>query len=79
MPRAGQKRGGAPPKNPRRRGAPDPASVVAEIPFTSPSGETFTILRTDEMDAYDPPPAEVKPETKPGKKAKPAGRRRRRG
>ena len=58
MPRTGQKKGAAPRRNPRRRGAPDPDTVVEEIPFTSPLGETFTILRTNQTDAYDPPPEE---------------------
>jgi hypothetical protein len=57
MPRAGKKKDGAPPKNPRRRGMPDPENVVKKIPFTSPSGETFVILRTNEVDAYEEPAA----------------------
>ena len=67
MPRAGKKKAAAPPKNPRRRGAPDPESVVEKIPFTSPSGETFVILRTDEVDAYEEP-ALMKKKARRGRK-----------
>ena len=57
MPRTSKKERAAP-RNPRRRGAPDPETVVEEIPFTTPSGETITILRTNQRDAYDPPEEE---------------------
>ena len=86
MPRKGQKQEGATPRNPRRRGAPDPRTVVEEIPFTTPSGKTMIILRTNQMDAYDPPPEEEKGRAKKAKRTtkkaattKKAGRRRQRG
>jgi hypothetical protein len=34
---------------------PDPESIVAEVPFTSPKGNTYRIIITDEMDLYDEP------------------------
>ena len=34
---------------------PDPDSIVAEVPFTSPKGNTYRIVITDEMDPYDQP------------------------
>ena len=40
----------------RRRGLPKPDSVVAEVPFTSPGGRTYRILRTTERDAYETAP-----------------------
>ncbi len=52
----------------RRRGLPAPESVEAVIPFTSPKGQKFRILRTNEADSYDPPSAP------PGRRA---GRERR--
>jgi hypothetical protein len=44
-----------PARKPRRRGLPDPASVVAEKTFTAPSGRRYRILRTTETDPYDAP------------------------
>ncbi|HEY0408118.1 MAG TPA: hypothetical protein VGC89_20440 [Pyrinomonadaceae bacterium] len=32
---------------------PDPETIVARIPFTSPTGRKFTIIRTNERDAYE--------------------------
>ena len=40
-----------------RRGLPRPESVVAEVPFTSPGGRSYRILRTTERDAYETSPA----------------------
>ncbi|HYO50831.1 MAG TPA: hypothetical protein VEW94_13345 [Chloroflexia bacterium] len=34
---------------------PDPESVIAEVPFTSPKGNTYRIIITDEVDAYEEP------------------------
>jgi hypothetical protein len=51
------------------RGLPDPAHVVDVKSMTSPSGQKFQILRTNESDAYDPP------QTPPP--AKPTGKRKR--
>ncbi|HYP39729.1 MAG TPA: hypothetical protein VEX13_05145 [Chloroflexia bacterium] len=34
---------------------PDPESIIAEVPFTSPKGNTYRIIITDEMDPYDEP------------------------
>lgn len=32
---------------------PDPDSIVARIPFTSPTGKKFMIIRTNELDPYE--------------------------
>ncbi len=34
---------------------PDPESIIAEVPFTSPKGNTYRIIVTDEKDPYDEP------------------------
>jgi hypothetical protein len=34
---------------------PEPESIIAEVPFTSPKGNTYRIIVTDEMDEYDEP------------------------
>jgi hypothetical protein len=47
-----------------RPGLPDPASVVAVETFTSPKGSRYRILKTNETDPYDPPPASTKGPTK---------------
>jgi hypothetical protein len=39
---------------------PDPDTVLAEVPFTSPKGHIYRILITDQTDPYDPPPSEKK-------------------
>ncbi len=39
----------------KTQGAPDPASVVADEDFVSPSGHRYTIVHTDERDAYETP------------------------
>jgi hypothetical protein len=39
-----------------RAGLPDPASVLCEKTFMSPAGRAYRILRTTEVDPYDPPP-----------------------
>ena len=50
------------PRQPRRKagkknpGLPDPARVVETLTLASPKGRRYTILRTDEQDAYDPKP-----------------------
>jgi len=46
-----------------RRGLPRPDSVVAEVPFTSPGGRSYRILRTTERDAYETVPAKRKKKT----------------
>lgn len=51
-----------------RRGMPTPDSVQAVVPFTSPTGRTYRILKTTEHDAYD----ELR---KPTKTKRPGGRR----
>jgi hypothetical protein len=38
------------------RGLPDPAHVTGVKTFTAPSGRTYEILRTDEVDEYDVDP-----------------------
>lgn len=37
------------------RGMPAKDSVQEELDFVSPHGVRYSILRTNEMDAYDPP------------------------
>ncbi|HEX8709042.1 MAG TPA: hypothetical protein VF723_12415 [Pyrinomonadaceae bacterium] len=32
---------------------PDPQTIIARIPFTSPTGKRFTIIRTNETDPDD--------------------------
>jgi hypothetical protein len=39
-----------------RPGMPDEESVLSEKAFTSPGGNRYRIIRTDEMDPYDAPP-----------------------
>jgi hypothetical protein len=39
-----------------RPGMPAPDSVAESTEFTSPQGAKYTILKTTETDAYDPPP-----------------------
>jgi hypothetical protein len=38
-----------------RTGAPAADSVSAVVPFTSPTGRTYRIIKTTELDAYDKP------------------------
>lgn len=42
----------APQKEPRP-GLPSPDSVIAEVPFETPTGKAYRILKTNETDAYD--------------------------
>ena len=58
--------GGAPqPRHPEPT-LPAPADVLSEQPLTSPSGTTYRVLHTREMDAYDrPAPATARPPTAP--------------
>lgn len=42
-------------KRARRRGLPVPQHVIEVIPFTPVEGKPFRILRTTEIDRYDPP------------------------
>ena len=42
----------------------DPASIIGEATLTSPKGNTYRVITTDEMDPYD------KPERAPKKKRK---------
>jgi hypothetical protein len=39
----------------RRAGLPAPDSIISETTLTSPKGNVYRILKTDERDAYDPP------------------------
>lgn len=50
----------------RRPGMPNPDSVREILDFVSPQGVHRKILRTNEMDAYDPVP---KPDKKRGSKS----------
>ena len=68
MPRAKGRRslsGKSPVKNKRgkpRPGLPDKSSIVAVKTLTSPMGNRYRIIETDETDAYDPPAPEKKPD-----------------
>jgi hypothetical protein len=44
----------------RRPGLPDKSSVVAVKTLTSPKGNRYRIIETDETDAYDPPAGPAK-------------------
>jgi hypothetical protein len=46
---------------------PAPDSVQEVVDFVSPQGVAYKILKTNEMDAYDPPPQTQKKRAKPGK------------
>jgi hypothetical protein len=48
-----------------RRGMPAKDSVHEVVDFVSPGGVPYKILKTTEMDAYDPPPQAHKKRTKP--------------
>jgi len=48
-----------------RRGMPAPDSVQEVVDFVSPQGVPYKILKTNEMDAYDPPPQSGKKRAKP--------------
>jgi hypothetical protein len=73
MPRARDRGGRAPdasgraerpaPRKPRP-GLPDSASVVSVKTFTSPKGNRYRIIETNETDAYDPPLGSPKGTTK---------------
>ena len=52
---------------------PDPDTIITEVPFTSPKGNTYRILVTNQTDEYDPPivaepPAKKAPARRPRKK-----------
>ena len=47
-----------------RRGMPAQDSVQEVVDFVSPQGVRYKILKTTEMDAYDPPPPAHKKRTK---------------
>jgi hypothetical protein len=44
---------------------PAPDSVQEVVDFVSPKGVPYKILKTNEMDAYDPPPQSGKKRAKP--------------
>jgi hypothetical protein len=44
-----------------RTGAPAADSVRAIVEFTSPGGRRYRIIKTTEVDAYDPPTKSSKP------------------
>jgi hypothetical protein len=48
-----------------RRGMPAKDSVQEVVDFVSPHGVPYKILKTTEIDAYDPPPQTHKKPTKP--------------
>jgi hypothetical protein len=47
---------------------PDEASVLSEKVFTSPKGNEYRIIKTDETDPYD---ASLRPEEQRGERADP--------
>jgi hypothetical protein len=49
---------------PLRRGMPAQDSVEEVVDFVSPQGVPYKILKTTEVDAYDPPPQTYKKRTK---------------
>lgn len=53
-PRRGAK--SAKPRRKPRPGLPDKSSIVSVKTLTSPRGNRYRIIETDETDAYDPPP-----------------------
>jgi hypothetical protein len=55
-PSAGKKRIG---KRSLRREIPNKASIISTETFTSPKGRRYTILETDQTDAYDDPKGTV--------------------
>jgi hypothetical protein len=68
MPRVKDRRSrsGEPPVRNRRGksrpGLPDKSSIVAVKTLTSPKGNRYRIIETDETDAYDQPVPEKKPD-----------------
>ena len=48
------------PALPHERGMPAPEHVKEVTDFVSPQGVKYQILKTDETDAYDPPPVRRK-------------------
>ena len=55
---SGPRRPGSKPAKPRRKprpGLPDKSSIVSVKTLTSPKGNRYRIIETDETDAYDPP------------------------
>lgn len=47
---------------------PDADTVITEVPFTSPKGNTYRIIVTNQTDEYDPPVvAEPPPKKAPAK------------
>jgi hypothetical protein len=53
---AGGKKKAAPKSEPKAlppQDLPDPESIMGEVPFTSPKGNTYRIIITDERDAYE--------------------------
>jgi hypothetical protein len=61
--RSARKRGPVPAQ--LQRGMPAPDSVQEVVDFVSPQGVPYKILKTNEMDAYDPPPQSRKKRAKP--------------
>jgi hypothetical protein len=55
----------APDKAEEQPGLPDPRSIVEETQFTSPKGQQYRILKTNERDAYDAPTEEGHPPGRP--------------
>ena len=51
-----------------RPGLPDEASVLSEKVFTSPKGNEYRIIKTDETDPYD---ASLRPEEQRGERDDP--------
>jgi hypothetical protein len=53
-------RAGRPAPRKPRPGLPDPESVVSVKTFTSPKGNRYRIIETNETDPYDPPLKPIK-------------------
>ncbi len=47
-----------------RAGLPAKESIQSVETFVSPQNEEYTIIHTNETDAYDPPPKSRKPRTR---------------
>jgi len=43
-----------------RQDLPDPGSIIKEVPFTSPKGNTYRIIVTNEKDPYEEPESHPK-------------------
>ncbi len=66
-----------PSKSQKPKAIPSPESIVTETQFVSPKGKVYRVIRTTQVDSYDPSPdtpVEAKKRKKPTARKK--GRRR---